>query len=95
MIPALVVAGVGSGVDKTTVTLALLEALRQRGVTVQPFKVGPDFIDPGFHTLVAGRLSYTLDGWMCARDPVRETVARRAPAPLRAPRPRARRVTDR
>jgi cobyrinic acid a,c-diamide synthase len=78
VIPALVIAGVSSGVGKTTVTLGLLEALRRRGLTVQPFKVGPDFIDPGFHSLVAGRPSYSLDGWMCSRDHVRATVARQA-----------------
>ena len=78
MIPALVIAGVSSGVGKTTVTLGLLEALRRRGLTVQPFKVGPDFIDPGFHSLVAGRPSYSLDGWMCSREHVRATVARQA-----------------
>ena len=78
MIPALVIAGVGSGVGKTTVTLGLLEALRRRGLRVQPFKVGPDFIDPGFHALVAGRPSYSLDGWMCSREHVRATVARQA-----------------
>jgi len=78
VIPALVVAGVGSGAGKTTVTLGLLEALRRRGLRVQPFKVGPDFIDPGFHALVAGRPSYSLDGWMCSRDHVRATVARHA-----------------
>ena len=81
MIPALVVAGVGSGVGKTTVTLGLLETLRRRGLSVQPFKVGPDFIDPGFHALVAGRPSYSLDGWMCSREHVRATVARQAAAP--------------
>jgi cobyrinic acid a,c-diamide synthase len=74
----LVIAGVASGVGKTTVTLGLLEAFRRKGLTVQAFKVGPDFIDPGFHELVTGRPSYNLDGWMCGRDHVRATVARRA-----------------
>jgi cobyrinic acid a,c-diamide synthase len=74
----LVVAGVASGVGKTTVTLGLLEAFRRRGLTVQAFKVGPDFIDPGFHEIVTGRPSYNLDGWMCGRDHARATVARRA-----------------
>ncbi|HKW93921.1 MAG TPA: cobyrinate a,c-diamide synthase [Methylomirabilota bacterium] len=72
----LVVAGVASGVGKTTVTLGLLEAFRRRGLTVQGFKVGPDFIDPGFHEIVTGRGSYNLDGWMCGRDHVLATVAR-------------------
>ena len=71
-----VVAGAASGVGKTTVTLGLMAALRRRGLVVQGFKVGPDFIDPAFHALVTGRPSYTLDGWICGRDAVRETVAR-------------------
>ncbi|MBI4245769.1 MAG: cobyrinate a,c-diamide synthase [Candidatus Rokubacteria bacterium] len=74
----LVVAGVASGVGKTTVTLGLLEAYRRRGLRVQAFKVGPDFIDPGFHQLVTGRPSYNLDGWMCGREHVLATVARQA-----------------
>lgn len=73
-----VVAGAASGVGKTTVTLGLLEALRRRGLVVQAFKVGPDFIDPGLHAVVTGRPSYALDGWMCGIDRVRETVARAA-----------------
>lgn len=62
--PRMVIAGTHSGVGKTTVTLALLSAFHSQGKQVQPFKAGPDFIDPGHHRLACGRESRNLDGWM-------------------------------
>ena len=72
------VAGPASGVGKTTVTLALLAALRKKGLVVQPFKCGPDFIDGGHHALACGRGSRNLDGWMLSRDANREIFDRAA-----------------
>jgi cobyrinic acid a,c-diamide synthase len=76
--PRLVIAGTHSGVGKTTVTLALLAALKHRGRQVQAFKVGPDFIDPGHHSAVTGRPSRNLDGWMLGEAVNRDIFTRAA-----------------
>lgn len=61
---AFILAGTGSGCGKTTVTLGLLRLLQQRGLRVQPYKVGPDYLDTGWHTALCGVASRNLDGFM-------------------------------
>lgn len=75
-LPAVVIAGTHSGVGKTSVALGLIGALTRRGLVVQPFKVGPDFIDPLHHAHASGRASRNLDGWMLGSETNLEHYAR-------------------
>jgi cobyrinic acid a,c-diamide synthase len=75
-IPRIVVAATGSGVGKTTATVALMGAMRARGLNLAAFKCGPDYLDPTYHERAAGVRSHNLDGWMMTRDSVLATFAR-------------------
>lgn len=76
--PRLVVAGTSSGVGKTTVATGLLAALARSGHRPAAAKVGPDFIDPGYHSLASGRPPRNLDAWLCGADAVAPLAARAA-----------------
>ena len=75
-IPRVVIAATGSGVGKTTATVAIMGAMRARGLKVAAFKCGPDYLDPTYHERAAGVRSHNLDGWMMNRDAVAATFAR-------------------
>jgi cobyrinic acid a,c-diamide synthase len=75
LIPRLVVAGTASGVGKTTVTVALARAFRDRGLTVATFKCGPDYLDPTYHSRATDSECHTLDAWMMTNEQVLSTFA--------------------
>ena len=78
----LLISAPASGVGKTTLTLALARAFRDRGLAVQCFKSGPDYIDPAFHAAATGRVSVNVDSWAMTRETIEALVARGADADL-------------
>ena len=75
-IPRIIIAGTHSGCGKTTIASGIMAALTARGMKVQPFKVGPDFIDPSHHTRICGRSSRNLDPFMMGEQGCVDTFLR-------------------
>ena len=72
-IPGIVIAGITSGVGKTTISIAIIQGLLKRGYKVQPFKIGPDYIDPSYHNMISKRRSRNLDVWLMGINGLQES----------------------
>jgi cobyrinic acid a,c-diamide synthase len=83
-VPRVVLAAPGSNAGKTSITTGLIAALTARGLTVSPHKVGPDYIDPGYHGLAAGRPGRNLDPWLVGEERITPLFLRGATHPRRA-----------
>ena len=82
MTPGLIISAPASGTGKTTLTLGLARAFRDRGLVVQTFKSGPDYIDPAFHRAATGQASYNLDTWAMQPAAIGALIANAAGADL-------------
>ena len=80
--PGLTISAPSSGSGKTTFTLGLLRVLKNRGIKVQPFKNGPDYIDPAFHEFASGKRSYNLDTWAMTEDLLKNIVTKSSDSDL-------------
>ncbi|MDQ2684524.1 MAG: cobyrinate a,c-diamide synthase, partial [Thermoproteota archaeon] len=76
VIPGIVIAGTTSGVGKTTISMAIMYGLEKRGFKVQPFKIGPDYIDPSYHNIITKRKSRNLDVWLMGKQGLVEAYRR-------------------
>src|SRR5918993_446578 len=72
-IPRIIIAGTTSGVGKTSITLGVLHKFKDLGFEIQSFKIGPDFIDPAYHTFVTNNPCYNLDSWLMGEEGVLDT----------------------
>jgi cobyrinic acid a,c-diamide synthase len=76
-IPRIIIAGTQSGTGKTSLTLALIASLKRKGLRIQTFKVGPDFLDPSYLSVASERPCYNLDGWMSHKNYALELFCRK------------------